>query len=235
MPDMDEEFNYAPKRGSGKHKQRLALLNMQHCSKHIDATASPDRRSGKLKNLHVRIAGRKKHRSSGGIVVASTIARANFPQTEKDSDVVQPKRPRRSIRMQLLDSSALVRCDLTNAREFHKLKAKVSAMLAFLHEITALSQDFDVLEGTLFQEFLSSKYDKQRLQKVYPMSSETAQYCITQSQHLIHLLRVKIEDDNDLKLARTALNEIGSMLQDIRNVSRARNVEEFDLVKNCLS
>ena len=72
------------------------------------------------------------------------------------------------------------------------------------------------------------------MREKYDLSTERANYFVVEARQLIKLLRVKIDDDNDLKLARKALSETRLMLQNLSRLADSRNTDEFDLVTKWL-
>ena len=154
------------------------------------------------------------------------------PQMDENDEDMLPK-SKRSVRMQFYDACALLRCDFKNEMEFDTLKNSVLELLSFLNELRSFAKSMGVLEGTVFQELLSIfKNDHRNLSHKMSMNVPELKALVPQAQQLIALLRIKVEDDGDLNLARKALRETRMLLEGIKTMAKKKNMEEMDIVKS---
>lgn len=252
----EDEFD-GNKPGKRKHQQRLAALNMMHCKnlqKVQNDTTSLHRkysRSTSKSSSDVKIASGKKNRYTGGGIVIAVSPMHDSSQIMDFNTPVSPSIAtspvtKRSIKRQLFESSALLRCDLMQEEEYINVKQNVPVLITFLQEITLLARERDVLEGALFQQILRNcsmagvvSVNPMTPHRQQPISSvelkrTELQALVPKTENLVRLLRVKIGDDNDLNLARKALREISTMLEGVSKLAQATNTKEFDIVTKYL-
>merc|ERR1712196_440347 len=143
-----------------------------------------------------------------------------------------------------------MRVDLATCRDLQHVEQSVLTGLQFLQDLHDYSEVLGVLQGTLFQELLrlpclpvQSRTSTTIAHSPMPFKPISALSCLYESfsenelcemaqraHELRRTVRVKIEDDNDLRLAKKALTECAVFLLSLGKVARKQCTDGFELL-----
>lgn len=127
----------------------------------------------------------------------------------------------------------LLRIKFDKDSDLDRARQSVSRSQTFLTKLAELSSELGLLQGTIFQDLLArlsranpdgnEDLRSSRLSMREPLDNfpaDQAQMLTEQAAELRNLVRIKIEDDNDLKLVRQALRESNMFLKEFRHYHR---------------
>ena len=134
---------------------------------------------------------------------------------------------------------AVLRLSIASSEQLALAQAQVNESLAFLALLAAQAAERGVLQGAAFQALMASCGPSMGhlgrtpkggtgVSSVFDDPATTIQMAM-QAQKLVNLVRVKIEDDNDLNLARQCLTDAQRGLAELRAHALKQGVSEFDL------
>lgn len=155
------------------------------------------------------------------------------------------------LQRRFMEMEGLLRIPFNKDGDVDRARTFVSRSQVFLTKLAELSQQMGLLQGTIFQDLLarlsrandgSQNMDlrSSRLSMREPLDEvppDQANKLMTQANELLNLVRIKIEDDNDLKLVRQALRESALFFKDLRTYNRyhsstqGKRVCELDLLE----
>lgn len=160
------------------------------------------------------------------------------------------------MQQQWVEVGCLLRLSLSTAEQLQQARKYVEAALAFDAALEALAQSAKCLKGALFQALTagiegqgtcpgaieSSEIKQVQLRNGGGTPPEAAELGLTvdaqewvglqdSAASLRKLVRIKVQDDNDLKAARGALNSCSDFFSNLELVAKARRISEIDLVQ----
>jgi hypothetical protein len=139
---------------------------------------------------------------------------------------------------------AMMRVSFFSDSDVSALRHDIRECMHFLHELDQAAKVHNVLQGSAFQELLDSCGPS--VKNPRPIRTPKAKVkcnCVCfedpvvavkmamQAQQLIDLVRVKIEDCNDLRLARTCLQDASSFFQEAERTASRLNISVFDFIQ----
>ena len=149
-----------------------------------------------------------------------------------------------AMRVRLCEVEALLRIPLDDSEAIEVVRGRTRASLRFLVALRDLATESRLLQGAVFQELLAGDRCKseghlRRSKRVGANEAAVAQAIAKngdvrefadQATNLINLVRVKIEDDNDLALAGKTLQDIEGFLHNLRQLAAKTSSDEFELL-----
>lgn len=74
---------------------------------------------------------------------------------------------------------------------------------------------------------------RQGLANIETLEDARVSELVNKAEQLVNLLRIKVEDDGDLALARTVLEDSRQFLDDLSKCAKWRGVSTWQLFKEC--
>ena len=144
-----------------------------------------------------------------------------------------------SLQARLGEMEAVLRIGMESSDALKLAQAQVSESLAFLALLAAQAAERGVLQGAAFQALMASCGPSMGhlgrtpkggtgVNSVFDDPMTTIQMAM-QAQKLVNLVRVKIEDDNDLNLARQCLTDAQRGLAELSAHALKQGVSEYEL------
>ena len=136
-----------------------------------------------------------------------------------------------------MEVEAVLRLDFGSEGCIGEATDKLKACSDFYEQLTQVAEKLGVLKGAAFQEMLGRGTGNPRghinrdrvtglvkLEEALPEAE--LQEAIAKAEGLCDLVRVKIEDDNDLGLALSVVQDSTAFLDEMKRVAKMRGTEE---------
>jgi hypothetical protein len=243
------------KRPQRKRTQHLTLcsLNVNGTKALVDAAIGQECPSPKKKD-HQVLAGAGR----GRIVAFNTSQDNRFLKNPSDTRFLKNSGSKRAtaappvfkpptktndsqLRSSLCELESIIRVKIVDAGTMTRVKQEVVGALDFIQEIEKVAFEKNILKGKAFQELLAScGLNVGRLVRtpsakvtgsVFNDPTATLKMAM-QAKKLINLLRLKVEDDKDLDVAKGCLEGIRNFFANVHKRATATGVDDYTFFKN---
>jgi hypothetical protein len=170
-------------------------------------------------------------------------------QVEDDNDDEEAGVPNRdTLAQQWFEVSCLLRHDFANAKDYEEGIERVKDSLSFLNRLDTIAERIDVNRGQIFQELLRRIGDSSahglmsREDGTYDAYTAKIKSDILKdkdwteltngARDLLNLVRIKLEDKNDLQTARSALEHSNSFFSDVSSYASSKDVPGYSVVSD---
>ena len=161
-----------------------------------------------------------------------------------EADAITDKM-RNNMVSRLGEVEAMMRVSFGDDHEVSRVRKEIRECMQFLHALEHAAKTHNVLQGAAFQELLASigpsvknprpirtPKAKVKCNCVCFQDPAVATKMAMQAENLIELVRVKIEDDNDLRLARTCLRDATAFFQEADRCACRKNISIFTYIES---
>lgn len=141
-----------------------------------------------------------------------------------------------NLQRRLSEIDGLFRIPLEKEGDLDLARKFVAKSQAFLVQLAEHAEECGLLQGAIFQDLLA-RLSRSDPHATFVISNRTSRLpkreledilaveAMERAQALCNLVRIKIEDDNDLKLVRKALREASQFFKDLRHYQKYQQVQ----------
>ena len=151
--------------------------------------------------------------------------------------------PPAEVREAVQEMASIFRLAVGDEASLCVLKERVAQCLVFFQHLRSAAQDSDLQLGAVFQRLLTLCGPSNGALLRTPMNTPRDLICRTATEKialamnaklLIDLIRVKIEDSEDLELAETCMADAQRSLGALKGLARRHGCTEYEVWSSCI-
>ena len=168
-------------------------------------------------------------------------------EEEEEDDDDEENTSRETLAQQWFEVSCLLRHDFANAKDYESGIDRVKKSLSFLNRLDRVAERIDVNRGQIFQGLLRRIDDSTTVMMcredgtydAYTAKIKAASDVVNEkdwteltndARDVLNLVRIKLEDKNDLETARSALEHSNTFFGDVSNYASKKSVPAYSVI-----